>query len=79
MAISNKDRVSRALDQLREGLTPFVESEFKSQLGDQWVDKLDDNREHPMRRTADGQVDWDTQALMTAMHSNWLRPSQTME
>ena len=33
MAISNKDRISRALDLLREGLTPFVERELKARLG----------------------------------------------
>ena len=31
MAITNQDRVGKAMDLLRAGLAPFVEREFKSQ------------------------------------------------
>lgn len=36
MAITNQDRVSRALDLLRDGLSPYVERELKSRFGDRW-------------------------------------------
>ena len=37
MAITNKERVGRALDTLREGLYPFVEREMRSVYRDKWV------------------------------------------
>ncbi len=36
MAITNQERVGKAMDLLRDGLAPFVEREFKSQHGDGW-------------------------------------------
>ena len=33
MAISNRDRVRRGLDELRPGLAPFVARELKAKLG----------------------------------------------
>jgi predicted AAA+ superfamily ATPase len=36
MAISNHERVGKALDLLKEGLRPFVERELKSYHGDRW-------------------------------------------
>ncbi len=71
MAITNRDRVSRALELFREGLTPFVEREFKARLGDDWIEKLDESREHPLRRNPDETVAWDVQALVTLMQRNW--------
>jgi hypothetical protein len=42
MAISNHERVGRALEFLRSGLTPFVEREFKSKYGDGWAHEVRD-------------------------------------
>lgn len=36
MAITNKERVGRALDTLREGLYPFVEREMRSVHNQYW-------------------------------------------
>ena len=36
MAITNKERVGRALDTLREGLYPFVEREMRSAYNKYW-------------------------------------------
>lgn len=71
MAISNKDRIQRMLDQLRDGLVPFVERELKSKLGDHWVEKLDESRQHPLKRQLDDTVAWDSQALLKSMVDNW--------
>ena len=71
MANSNKDRIGRALDLLREGLVPFVERELKARLDDRWADKLDELRIRPLKRNRDGTVAWDTQALVTVMQNNW--------
>src|SRR5437870_1807337 len=37
MATSNRDRVGRALDLLKEGLRPFVERELQARYGDDWA------------------------------------------
>jgi hypothetical protein len=37
MAISNHERVGRALNLLRDGLYPFVEREMKAVHGDRWL------------------------------------------
>ncbi len=71
MAISNKDRIQRMLDQLRDGLAPFVERELKGKLGDRWAEKLDERREFPLQRQLDGEVAWDSQALLKTMIDNW--------
>ncbi|MBI4030489.1 MAG: ATP-binding protein [Proteobacteria bacterium] len=36
MAISNAERIGRAMESLRDGLRPFVERELKSSYGEQW-------------------------------------------
>src|SRR5262245_24893719 len=36
MAITNHERVGKALELLREGLRPFVERELKARHGDKW-------------------------------------------
>lgn len=40
MAITNQERVGKALDLLRDGLKPFVERELKSKHGDDWTTQL---------------------------------------
>ena len=71
MAITNRDRIGRMLDQLRDGLAPFVERELKGRLGDDWAGKLDGNRPYPLKRRADGAVAWDSQALLKTMVDHW--------
>jgi len=40
MAVTNHERVGRALDLLRKGLAPFVASECKAKYGDGWVQRV---------------------------------------
>jgi len=40
MAISNRDRVGRALDQLRDALLPYISTELYTNLGTNWQDQL---------------------------------------
>src|SRR5487761_316111 len=42
MALTNRDRVGKAIDLLAAGLQPFVERELKAALGDQWRTALED-------------------------------------
>jgi hypothetical protein len=71
MAISNKDRISRTLDLLRDGLVPFVERELKAKLGSSWLKAVNDSLREDLRRRADGSVAWDTQGLFTVMEKWW--------
>src|SRR5438105_11413277 len=36
MAITNQERVGKAMDLLRDGLRPFAERELKARHGDRW-------------------------------------------
>ncbi len=69
MAISNRERVGRGLDQLVAGLTPFVERELKSKLGGYWVDEIT-SRNRGLRKEGDS-VHWDANALLKTMIDNW--------
>lgn len=69
MALSNRDRVRKGLNHLKNGLLPFVERELKSKLGSNWVDELT-SRSRGIKRDGDS-VHWDTQALLKAMIDNW--------
>jgi len=41
MAISNRDRLGKALDQLRDGLLPYISRQLYDNLGSDWQDRLD--------------------------------------
>ena len=43
MAISNRDRISKALDELRDGLLPFISSQLSNKLGFRWQENLPHN------------------------------------
>lgn len=70
MALSNAERVGKALTLLNQGLQPFVEREMQTVYGEDWlaraVESLRDakipveNRDH-----------WDTQALLLLMWDQW--------
>jgi predicted AAA+ superfamily ATPase len=71
MAITNHERVGKALELLRAGLTPFVEREFKAKFGDGWAfeirDTLSDTR---LGATKSGAIS-DVAALLVAMDRKW--------
>ena len=37
MAITNQERIGRALELLRDGLRPFVEREMQAAFGEKWI------------------------------------------
>ena len=73
MAISNHERVGKALDFLTGGLKPFVERELRSEYQQQWFEET--------KRTMSanqGQLlgteeapQWDAQALLLVMWNQW--------
>jgi predicted AAA+ superfamily ATPase len=40
MALSNRDRIGKALDQLRDALLPYISSQLYDQVGSDWQDRL---------------------------------------
>ena len=70
MAITNHERVGKALDLMRAGLRPYVERELRTAFGDKWIDEAvkDDRR---IKRDGSGQINWDPQALLGAIWDNW--------
>ncbi len=69
MALNNKERIGRGLEQLREGLVPFVELRLKDHFGDSWKDRLADSRSQRVR--PDGTVEWDTYRALKALEEFW--------
>ena len=71
MAITNQDRVGKAMDLLRAGLAPFVEREFKSQHHAQATDAarryFGDDRVVGKKLVAE----WDVAALLKLMWEAW--------
>jgi len=43
MTLSNRDRIGKALDQLREALLPYISSQLYDQVGSDWQDRLPPN------------------------------------
>ncbi len=71
MAVSNRERVGRGLEQLCAGLGPFVERELKAQLGGYWFENVSSRLRTDLERDAAGVVRWDTYALLKVMIDNW--------
>ena len=73
MAISNRERVTKSLELLRDGLLPFVERELKGNLGARWFEEVSSSVHHGLSKAKDGSVHWDTAALLKAMADQWSR------
>ena len=73
MAISNRERVGRALDSLKEGLYPFIEREMKDIYGDRWfaiaLNCLPES--YTIRKTGDAVLKEDVSALLIVMWEQW--------
>jgi predicted AAA+ superfamily ATPase len=73
MAISNHERVGRALNLLRDGLYPFIEREMKAVHGDKWLvpasASLPDH--YVARRDPQDVLKEDVSALLMVMWEQW--------
>lgn len=71
MAITNHERVGKALELLKAGLAPFVEREFKAKFGNNWAfemrDALSDTR---LGANKDEAIN-DVAALLVVMDRKW--------
>ena len=72
MAITNLERVGKALELLTAGLKPFVEREMQAVFADKWLEQA--ARSFPDDRPTTGQkkgIHWDAAALLTVMWNRW--------
>jgi predicted AAA+ superfamily ATPase len=73
MAITNHERVGKALELLKEGLQPFVEREMKAQHAQLWLDRaresVADSQSHLFY--GKGEPKWDAAALLAVMWNQW--------
>jgi uncharacterized protein len=71
MAITNRDRVGRAMDIFAGGLAPFVERQMDARASTSWRRWVDGDLTRWFERGADGSIHWDSQALLKVMIDNW--------
>lgn len=71
MAVSNHERVGKALDLLRDGLRPFVERELKVQLGEKWAFEVRDMLNDTRLGATKGDSLRDVAALLVVMDRSW--------
>ena len=73
MALSNLERVGKALDLLRVGLWPYMSREFTSIVGASWEDALAKSGELPeLHKAQDGKNwNWDVKVILAAMWTKW--------
>lgn len=68
MALTNAERLTRALDLLTTGLRPFLAREMESVHGSTWQQRAAQSL--TATETKNG-INWDTSALLTVMASEW--------
>jgi hypothetical protein len=72
MAITNHERVGKALEQLNTGLRPFVERELKATYKERWAETARPSFPNWQQTGKDAaQLNWDTQALLSVMWDLW--------
>jgi hypothetical protein len=71
MALSNHERVGKALEVFNVGLCPFVEREFKAAQGDAWFEKANAIfGRNQLGKSAEA-PQWDTASLLRVMWDAW--------
>lgn len=73
MAITNQERVAKAMDLLKDGLSPFVERELKAQHAQLWFEKAKDSISDSQANLfgTEAKPKWDVAALLLVMTNQW--------
>jgi Swt1-like HEPN len=72
MAVSNYERVGKALGLLKAGIRPYFEREMRAAHGERWIDEATSTfRDGKLPRDAKGAVNWDAHALLSVMANSW--------
>jgi predicted AAA+ superfamily ATPase len=73
MAITNHERVGKAMEYLKDGLQPFVEREMKAQHAQRWFEEARDSVSDSQANlfgTA-SQPKWDVASILSVMWNQW--------
>ena len=73
MAITNHERVGKAMELLKDGLQPFVEREMKAQFQDDWFDELKAALS-PQQLSffgTEAQARWDAASVLSIVWGRW--------
>ena len=72
MAITNHERVGKALDLLKDGLAAFVEREMKAQYREQWISAARASAGDALATQFRGaEPQWDSASLLAVMWNQW--------
>ena len=71
MAISNHDRVGKALELLRDGLRPFVERELEAKHGKYWITTVTGGWSRDVDWGANDEPHLDAAVLLRMMWDQW--------
>jgi len=72
MAITNSERVGKALDLLKDGLRPYVERELKATYKDRWIETARPSFPDWQHTDKEGKgLNWDSQAILQVMCDLW--------
>jgi hypothetical protein len=71
MAITNQERIGKALDLLRQGLQPFIERELQNQYGKYWVTNVTGAWRNELTWRDDDTPHLDSAALLKIMWEQW--------
>src|SRR5256885_5349964 len=71
MAITNQERVGKAMDLLRDGLRPFAERELKAKHGDRWPSEVRAALSGRQLGQNKGELLQDVAVLLAVMDKAW--------
>jgi hypothetical protein len=71
MAISNQERVGKALELLKQGLRPFVERELKAYHGASWTSNVNEVLSDTRLGRGKGDVMQDVAVQLVIMDRSW--------
>jgi uncharacterized protein len=71
MAVSNRERVDRALHILADALGPFVEREMDAHIGASWRKWIDPELDRRLESRPDGSIVWEIQPLLKTTVNKW--------
>src|SRR6267142_2540867 len=72
MAITNHERVGKAMELLNAGLSSFVERELKASFDKRWLEEVKKIlRDYQVPKADAGSLKWDIQALLSVMIGKW--------
>src|SRR5881628_2523832 len=73
MAITNHERVGKAMEFLKQGLQPFVEREMKAQHAQRWFEEARDAVSDSQANLfgTEKQPKWDVTSILSVMWNQW--------